>query len=164
MPAPKGNKNALGNSGRPRKHDLKQLAIDLEEWAKKEDSTNLCGFAYEKFMPAITLYEYAAADVEFRYVYNAVKNIIAIRREKLVSLGKLDRAAFGLSIRVYDHHVKADQQEHEKYLSDLKKDENNRDDEKILEGQQKVLSKLDELQTSSKSSCTNASNKSTNDK
>jgi hypothetical protein len=80
MPAPKGNKNALGcqTSGRPPKYDLIQEAKDLLEFSKQESCWTLEDFTDDKEYCASELSYFAKRSIEFSKALKKAKERISI--------------------------------------------------------------------------------------
>lgn len=109
--------------GRPKEHDRKEIAAAMIEWAKKDDSTNLCGFCCEVEINANSLLRWKDEDEEFRGTYELVKQFLGNRREKMLSDGKLHVKAYDLNAKTYDRFLKEEHKEESKYQSDLRKGE-----------------------------------------
>jgi hypothetical protein len=84
MPAPKGNKNAVGNSGRPPERDVQEWVKALDDWSQKEEATALCQFCVEQNTYADKVYELRNRYVEFSDALKKAKIRLAQRlRAKL---------------------------------------------------------------------------------
>jgi len=124
MPAPKGNKNALGceNSGRP-PVDLQKMAKELIEWSYQPDALNLIGFSSPRRMSVTKLPEWADRDVEFREALTIAKENIGQNRFKAANNGTMIQQFFTRSEGMYDPlHHRYDRAE-KKFESDLRKQE-----------------------------------------
>jgi hypothetical protein len=104
MAAPIGNKYACGNpnSGRPPSYDIEKMAEDLLEWCLSPSSISLLGFANKHRMPPQNISEWAQKSNVFAEALMIAKSELGERRERLVSFGKLDRAAFSKAQHMYD--------------------------------------------------------------
>lgn len=108
-------------AGRPREHDREQIAIDIIEWAKKEDSINVNKFCayYDPIIPPTNLSIWSSQDDEFRKAYECAKSFLGFRREELLNKNKLHVKAYDLNACTYDlllRQEKRDQQAYEKSI------------------------------------------------
>jgi len=128
--------------GRPRKHDREQIAIDMVEWAHKDDSFNLNGFCAEQLIAPSKITEWARADDEFRLAYETAKAILGTRRERGLATGALHVKAYDLNACVYDQFLKEDKREQAKYEADLKLKEIEKVPEQIQEGFERLMNQF----------------------
>lgn len=112
-------------AGRPRQYDREEIAKDLVEWAKKEDSTNLNGYTVHSGIIPRYITRWASEDEEFRRSYEEAKAILAYRREKLLTAGDLHVKAYDLNAKVYDAYLKEEGREEKTFESSLKIDDKN---------------------------------------
>lgn len=110
--------------GRTREHDRNQIALDLLEWAKKDDSINLCAFCADKMLVPSKISDWAREDEAFREAYWIAKSHIGKRRELLLSQGKLHVKAYDLNANTYDHFLKEEKRLQAEFESRLRKEEN----------------------------------------
>jgi hypothetical protein len=108
-------------AGRPREYDLKKVANDLIEWAKKDDSINLNKFCAHNDIVPSTMLRWKDEDKEFREAYDKTKSYIAFRREEQLSKGKLHVKAYDLNATVYDAFSRDEKMYMAKYEADVKK-------------------------------------------
>ena len=92
--------------GRPKEYDLKKLGRDIIAWCQKEDSWNLCGFCADYLIPASMIIAWSKKDEEFSQSYEIAKLILARRRERDLSRGKLHVKAYDLNATCYDKFLK----------------------------------------------------------
>ena len=143
----KANLKAKKNSqeelkGRPRKYDQEAIAIDLVEWAKKEDSTNLNGYTVHSGIIPRYITRWAGEDESFRRAYEEAKAILAYRREKLLTAGELHVKAYDLNAKVYDHFLREESREEKVFDSKLKIDDKNDESaSRIADAIEKIASK-----------------------
>lgn len=124
MAAPKGNQYAKGNNGgRPFTYDRHKMAIDLIEWAKQDDSLNLCKFccSYDPPIDPHYLIKTAKEDDELGNAYRTAKSFLGARREEMLNINKLNARAYEANKHVYDMFIKDDYRDNQKFESDLKK-------------------------------------------
>lgn len=101
--APKGSKNALGNSGgRPPEWDLDKEADELLEWSLKEDSTSLYQFTDLKEYLAQQLSQFAEQNTKFSLALRKAKERIGIRRERGANIGTIRNNVWERYAPVYD--------------------------------------------------------------
>jgi len=95
-------------TGRPREHDRDQIASELIEWARKDNSINLNAFCCTREPPLdpSKLSNWAKEDDYFRQVFKATKTFLAVRREQWVSSEQLHQSAYSRTSKVYDHSKK----------------------------------------------------------
>ncbi len=113
-------------TGRPREHNRMQIARDLIEWARLEDSINLNKFValhVNPPMPVTNLSKWAKEDDEFRQAYETAKAFIAFRREEFTSNDMLHIKCFDIAVLAYDGVIREQRREEAKYDSDLRKEE-----------------------------------------
>jgi hypothetical protein len=110
--------------GRPREHDRDEIATQMLEWVKDEESVSLNQFCCTReppLSPSMVLL-WSKECIEFRRAYEKTKAYIGFRREQRLNSGKLHVKAFDLNATVYDLFTKEDRREQAKYESDLKKE------------------------------------------
>lgn len=107
-------------SGRLREHDRNQIALDMIEWAQKDDSFNLNGFCGMKLLPPSKISIWAKEDDFFCKAYEVTKAILAERRERGLREDKLHVKAYDLNSSVYDHFLKETRMEMSKFEAMLK--------------------------------------------
>ncbi len=105
-------------------HDRTQIAIDLVEWAEKDDSINFCKFCATKNIRPAKLTQWSHEDPEgFGEAYDIAKAHLGYRREEWLNSKQLHVKAYENNASVYDHFMGHDKREHAKFESDLRKDE-----------------------------------------
>lgn len=109
---------------RLREYDRDDIAMQLIEWAQKDDSINLNAFCGKLLIDPHKISEWARQEESFRSAYRLAKSLIAARREMRLSENTLHQKAYDLNASVYDHFLKEAKEEHAKYLSDLRTSEN----------------------------------------
>jgi len=111
--------------GRPRMHDRNQIAKDLIEWAKLDDSINLNAFccSREPFINPRKISEWAKEDDWFKEAYETAKAFIGARRERKLNTNQLHVKAYDLNATVYDHFLKEEKRQQAEFESNLKKQE-----------------------------------------
>lgn len=144
------NTNTQRNVGRPRERDRDQIALDLMEWAKKEDSLNVNKFCalYDPPFPPSKLSQWSKEDEEFRQSYDICKAHLAYRREEKLNSGDLHVKAYDLTAAAYDFIVKEERESHAKFEAALAANTTNQVDEMIIENFDKTMAQLDKLQSS----------------
>jgi len=112
--------------GRPRTYDRAQVALDLIEWAKKDDSINLNGFCISYNPPLepskITLWARECTD--FRRAYEGAKAYLGERREQRLNENKIHVKAYDLNASTYDHFLKDERKQMAEHAAALQKDSN----------------------------------------
>ena len=109
------------NGGRLRTHDRDDIAEKLINWAKKDDSLNLCAFCSQIEIDPSKLSNWAKECDRFRQSLNRAKCSLAARREEKVSTGDLHLKAYDLNITTYDYFLKEERRDQLIFESDLKK-------------------------------------------
>jgi len=101
--------------GRPRLHDREEIALDMIQWAKKDDSINLCGYCAENELAPTLLINWSNEKTlegkRFRLAYDLVKSMIGKRREELLTNNKLHVKAYDLNAKTYDKFLKEERME-----------------------------------------------------
>jgi len=112
MPAPLGNQYAVGNQGgRPPKYDLVKEAQELLEWSKNPTSLCLYQFTFDKPYLAVQLTEFAQQNEEFSLALRKAKERLVVHREAACNQGKMNSRIWGRSVRIYDHMLRAEEEE-----------------------------------------------------
>ena len=130
-------------------HDRHAIMLQLIEWALLDTSTNLNGFCATR-IPMIApskISEWAYQDDDFREAYECAKAAVGMRRELLLSEGKLHTKAYDLNAKVYDHFAKKEWQESVKFESQVAKEKEEETEHKQLMNSKfdQVLSQLNSL-------------------
>jgi len=112
---------SMARTGRPREHDRDEIAKKMIEWAKKENSLNLCGFCGEVEIDPCKITQWAAECENFRKAYRYAKTLLGERRERRLSEGTLHQKAYGLNAHVYDQFLKDEARDLIKYEADCRK-------------------------------------------
>lgn len=118
--------------GRPRIHDRDQIAKDMLEWALLETSTNMNGFCATRKPPMAPSFitNWAKECDTFRGAYEAAKALVGMRREQMLSDGRLHLKAYDLNAKVYDHFLKEEWKQTVKFEAQVNKDVNNNTEQK----------------------------------
>lgn len=115
---------APSHMGRPRVHDRDQLAAELIEWAKQEDSLNLNGFCCSRDPPIapskLTIWSRECPN--FCKAYETAKAFIGYRRELKLSKNELHVKAYDLNAAVYDYFLKEERMAQTKFEAEISKD------------------------------------------
>ncbi len=106
-PAPKGNKYALGNSGRPKKYDPSEEAKALIDWVNKPDSLILLKFSSQRGYCRDRFHIWEKECPEFADAYNLAKEIVACRREEFANQGLIDKSIYHRYQTTYDKYLHA---------------------------------------------------------
>lgn len=109
--------------GRPREHDRDQMAEDLIEWAKLDDSINLNAFCAMKEIPPSNITIWANQCNEFRKAYELAKTYLGVRRELKLTKNELHVKAYDLNAATYDYFLKQEKRDQALYDSELRKSE-----------------------------------------
>ncbi len=109
---------------RPREHDRDQIASELIQWAKQEDSINLCGFCVTREHPIapskISLW--AKEDDTFRQALEIARAYLGSRRERLLNSEMLHVKGYDLNATTYDPFLKDEKMFIAQYESNLRKE------------------------------------------
>lgn len=111
--------------GRPREHDREQIAVELIEWARKEDSINFNKFCCtrEPPIPVTKLLDWSKECKDFRVAYETAKCFLACRREEWLSNEMLHVKAYDLNATVYDLTTRDERMALSTFESSLRKEE-----------------------------------------
>lgn len=136
--------------GRPREHNRDQIAIDMIEWARKDDSLNLNKFCalYNPPIPPSKITHWAKEEDLFRQAYESTKAFIGFRREEKLNANELHVKAYDLNATTYDHFLKEERRQQAEFEAALKSEENQKVDDKIELGYKSIMSQLGKLQSS----------------
>lgn len=109
---------------RPREHDRDQIASELIQWAKKEDSINLCGFCVSREHPLAPskLSQWAKECDTFRQALEIARAFLGSRRERLLNSEMLHVKGYDLNATTYDPFLKEEKMFISKYESSLRKE------------------------------------------
>jgi hypothetical protein len=110
---------------RPREHDRDQIASELIEWAKQEDSINLCGFCVTREHPiAPSKISLWAKECEnFRQALEIARAYLGSRRERLLNSEMLHVKGYDLNATTYDPFLKEEKMFISQYETNLRKEE-----------------------------------------
>lgn len=110
---------------RPREHDRDQVASELIEWARKEDSINLCGFCTDREHPIVPskLSQWADQDDNFRQALEITRAFLGSRREKLLNQERLHVKGYDLNATTYDIFLDEKKEKTSRFESSLRKEE-----------------------------------------
>lgn len=113
MPAPKGNKFAVGNKGKPKQWDVEAEAKDLLEWSKSPEALVLRKHGPLRGYSSDTMHRWAEENEVYRQAYNQAKDIIGARREEILILNS-SASPFQRYASWYDKQLR----DHEKEKAD----------------------------------------------
>jgi hypothetical protein len=119
---PAGKVKVKGVSGRPRKYDREQVALELVEWCKKEANINLCGFTVDTGIVPSMIFTWCKEDPIFQKAYEEAKTILGAKREKLLNMNKLHYKAYDMNAIVYDSYLKYAKREHAQFEAEIKRE------------------------------------------
>ncbi len=138
------------SAGRPREHNREQIAQDMIEWARKDDSLNLNKFCalYDPPIPPSKITHWAKEEEGFRQAYESTKAFIGFRREEKLNANELHVKAYDLNATTYDHFLKEERRQQAEFEAALKSDENQKVDDKIEFGYKSIMIQLGNLQSS----------------
>lgn len=111
-------------AGRPREHDRNQVALDMIEWARRDDSINLCKFAalYNPPIAPSILISWTKTDPEFHKAYETAKQFLGFRREEMLNKDMLHVKAYDLNATTYDPYLKLERMEMSSFDASLRKE------------------------------------------
>lgn len=112
--------------GRPRERDREKIMNDMLEWAKRDESINLCEFCclfVDPPLPPSDLTKFAKSDSEFGKAYEATKAFIGFRRERKLNNQELHVKAYDLNAATYDYFLKEEKRQQAEFEAELKKSE-----------------------------------------
>lgn len=102
----KGNKSAVGNSGRPPRIITEDEAEELLHWVQDEDNYILRKFAAIRGYPQEYMWEMAHKCPQFAKAYKTAHNLISIRREEMANLGELNEKIYSRYASLHDKALK----------------------------------------------------------
>jgi hypothetical protein len=91
--------------GRPREHDREDVARQMIEWAKREDSLTLTGFSAKTMISSTIIRNWRSLDPNFRALTDIIYDIIAERRERKYNAGEIKDRSYSIHSRVYDGYL-----------------------------------------------------------
>lgn len=142
MAAPKGNKYAAGSS-----YDLIAIAKSLDEWSKRDDAMHLTEFALEQDVYPQRLFEWRDQEPKFADSLKKAKARIAMRLLRRLH-DKINPYNYGVLMRylpVYDSTLHDFERAEKKYESDLRKNENQQNNEQMQQASCKLDAVLDQV-------------------
>lgn len=123
MPAPKGNKNAIGNTGgRPCKFDKEAEFKALLEWSKTDEALVFRMFPCMRGYSHDTLQNWAQENIEFLDIYNIALEMVGARRELRLLLTD-SPSPFQRYATYYDKKLRKHEREDKEFDSSLKQKE-----------------------------------------
>jgi hypothetical protein len=147
-------------AGRPREYNRTKIAKDLIDWAKKEDSINLCAFCCLFELDPNCLLEWNRVDEEFSRSYRIAKAYLGARREMQLNKGKLHQLAYAKNSRTYDPFLKNEDQDYSRFEADLNANKAESVPEAVINSNQAVLEQLKEIRRDQSSARNKANTKS----
>ena len=147
--------------GRPREHDRDQIAKDIIEWARKEDSLNINKFCahYEPIIPPSMLGIWARESEQFRRSYESAKAFIAYRREEKLNTNELHVKAYDLNATNYDVLLREENTRLKEFEASLKAKEDKKASEIEIGHLEAVLDVVKAAQASYSESARNIEDK-----
>lgn len=144
------DKCIVNHRGRPREHNREQIAQDMIEWAKKDDSINLNKFCalYDPPIPPSKITNWAKEEDYFRQAYESTKAFIGFRREEKLNNEELHVKAYDLNATTYDHFLKDERRQQAEYEASLKSQIDIAIDDKIIENFELTMNLLEKHQSS----------------
>ena len=106
---------------RLREYDRDDIAMQLIEWAQKDDSINLNAFCGQLLLDPSKISQWAREEESFRRAYKIAKSLIAARRECWLSNETLHSKAYDLNASVYDHFLHEAKREQAEFDAEMKK-------------------------------------------
>lgn len=106
---------------RLREYDRDDIAMQLIEWAQKDDSINLNAFCGQLLLDPSKISIWAKEEESFRKAYKIAKSLIAARRELRLSDNSLHQKAYDLNATVYDHFLHEAKREQAEFEAEMKK-------------------------------------------
>ncbi len=144
MPAPEGNKNAVGNNGgRKKQFDLVEEARELIKWADQEDALILRYFAPMRGFSVKSMYQWAEEHVEFGEAFEYARDKIGCRRE-MIYLNAKSESPFKRYAPIYDEALHQFERGEKKFDAEIEKDIQKQDTEKLEKKMDDVLNQVRE--------------------
>lgn len=134
-------------SGRLREHDREKIAKDLIEWAKKDDSINLCKFCAINSIVPSKLSQWAKEDEFFRQAVELAKTHLGARREELLNADALHVKSYDLNATTYDYFLKEERRQQLEFESFLASQNITEYDEKAEATLKALMNQLSALQS-----------------
>lgn len=132
MPAPLGNKYAVGNSGKPKQFDIEAEAKDLIEWSKKPEALVLRKHGPLRGYHSATMNRWAEENQVYREAYNMAKDLIGARREELLIINQ-SSAPFQRYAKWYDQSLEKHEREEKAYEASLKNESEEKPSKVVFE-------------------------------
>lgn len=117
-----GNKNAVGNQGRPCKFNKEEEFKALHEWAKTEQALVFRMFPCTRGYSHDTLEDWAKSNSEFLDIYNISKELVGARRELRLLLTD-SPSPFQRYATYYDKKLQKHEQSEREFESSLRQKE-----------------------------------------
>lgn len=138
--------------GRPREHDRDQIASDLIEWARKEDSINLNKFCCTREPPLAPskISIWASECPLFRKAYETAKAFLGARREEWLNQEVLHVKAYDLNATTYDYFLKEEKRDQSAFESKLKGKEEEVVGEQAINQFNAFMNQLEAIQSARK--------------
>src|SRR5690242_6312159 len=95
--------------GRPREYDPDQIADEMIEWVKDEESINMAQFCADRgYLPTL-IWRLEKENEDFCYAYTITKLKLAERRERLMNADLLNYGSWQRYQRGYDPFLAKDE-------------------------------------------------------
>lgn len=99
--------------GRPRVYDPDEIANEMLEWVKKEDSINIAQFCADRgYLPGL-IWRLDKESEDFSYAYTITRMKLAERRERYLNNNLLNYGAWQRYQRGYDPFLAKDEDDKE---------------------------------------------------
>lgn len=135
--------------GRPREWDREQIAKDMIEWARRDDSINLnkfCATFYEDPIPPSKITIWAKECAEFRKAYESAKAYLGFRREEKLAKNEIHVKAYDLNAQTYDAFLRDERRAQAEFEAKLKAQESEQVDAEHKAKADQILSQLSSMQ------------------
>lgn len=147
---PKHAESELKLTGRLRKHDRSQIALDMLDWAKKEDSINLNAFCAMQELTPSKLSQWSKESELFRQAHEISKAHIGARRETWLNTGMLHVKSYDLNASVYDYFLKEEKRLYAEFEALLKTQTENNVPDDIKDMFKDTMNQLSSMQAERK--------------
>jgi hypothetical protein len=90
------------DQGAPKTYDDNLIMEQMLDWAKKEDSINICGFCVKYGYTPQLIWRLEQSNASFDIAYNLVKMQLSERRERLTNENKLNYGSYNRYQKMLD--------------------------------------------------------------
>ena len=135
----KGEPKRVYERYKPKEYDREEVAVMLLDWCRKEGNDSMLGFGADTGIVASMIFRWCEECETFRRAYAEAKEILALKRERMMNRGKMAQCVYNKTHHVYDSYARQEDRDRLKFESDLKKEEAKVLPENLIQAYESVM-------------------------